>query len=76
LWPAAPVLWMHDQVPGGGDRGYVVRADGSGRWKVDDDLSGKGEAPVDVSIGDLAISARPHHKQVCKGIHEQKTLTF
>ncbi len=61
-------------TPGG--RSYIVHADGSGRWKVDDDLSGKGEALVDVIVGELTISNRPHHKQVCKASHEQKMLTF
>ncbi|HEY7152297.1 MAG TPA: hypothetical protein VH391_11515 [Solirubrobacterales bacterium] len=59
-----------------GNRTYIVTSDASGRWKVNDDLSGKGEALVDVHIGKLTISNKPHHKRVCKAGHAQKVLTF
>jgi hypothetical protein len=60
----------------GGSQGFIVNTDESGRWKVNYDLSGRGRALVDVVIGKLTISHRPHHKQVCKAAHEQKVLNF
>ncbi len=40
------------------------------------DLSGRGEALVDVVIRELTISNKPHHHKVCKAAHEQKVLDF
>ncbi len=55
---------------------YLVETDGSGHWRLDGDLSGKGEVLVDVLIGKITIKHTPKHKQVCDAIRVQKVLTF